>query len=617
MNNLFLISSPFCSFEKKTKKEEKTEYIIKMGVQISWGELFSPMTYVKFTKKINIPRATCFVVSVISGRKCLSRGGGSSSSSGEEGTEESLITQSLFTAPMIVFMREFLVGTSESRRNALLGVATPVVASVVRLRWMKKLTASEVVRVFVPEKEKNKAKKTSTTKTLLKTGKHVISYKKFIENHCDDKGLVNAFSVLVLAASVMPEDLREMSFLPGGPVVRIFSDRFKFGIDAVQLPKLNMPRVGNFFVFDVYSAQNETLFGGRGQGFKYNLFLTPRYLAFDLPRYAFKQFKQSKLAKAKCIVKSQKFGFELDLIETFNPFTLPQRLFFRASKVVGRVGNAVIAKPAQMAQRQFVRTVLRREPRAPRQLTFFERLQVMLGLADPEQIANEPESPRSSLLPFSKPEAPSSKSASKNGSKRGSKASSKAASGRSTPALAIFGSNNDESTISGTKKNEKKNKNNKTDTKKDSTSYEKASSSASVSKKKTSNDAAAAASSASDLTQLLPRLKSFSEIKEDVDSFFQGTPEEQAARKKTQEEAKKKLEQEQKKKQKELAQKRERELKEQKKKAQEEERLRELAEADGRRMVEVNDSYFNRYVPDVAETLPAFKAPSAVEVPKK
>ena len=74
---------------------------------------------------------------------------------------------------------------------------------------------------------------------------------------------------------------------------------------------------------------------------------------------------------------------------------------------------------------------------------------------------------------------------------------------------------------------------------------------------------------------------------------------------------------EQKKRQKELAQKRERELKEQKKKAQEEERLRELAEADGRRMVEVNDSYFNRYVPDVAETLPAFKAPSAVEVPKK
>ena len=180
-----------------------------MGVQISWGELFSPMTCVKFTKKINIPRATCFVVSVISGRKCLSRGGGSSSSSsGEEGTEESLVTQSLFTAPMIVFMREFLVGTSESRRNALLGVATPVVASVVRLRWMKKLTASEVVRVFVPEKEKNKAKKTSTTKTLLKTGKHVISYKKFIENHCDDKGLVNAFSVLVLAASVMPVQIR-------------------------------------------------------------------------------------------------------------------------------------------------------------------------------------------------------------------------------------------------------------------------------------------------------------------------------------------------------------------------------------------------------------------------
>jgi phage/plasmid primase-like uncharacterized protein len=118
------------------------------------------------------------------------------------------------------------------------------------------------------------------------------------------------------------------------------------------------------------------------------------------------------------------------------------------------------------------------------------------------------------------------------------------------------------------------------------------------------------------LTQLLPRLKSFSEIKEDVDSFFQGTPEEQAARNKTQEEAKKKLDREQKKKQKELAQKRERELKEQKKKTQEEEKLREKAEAEGRRMVEVNDSYFNRYVPDVAETLP-FKAPTAVEGPKK
>ena len=132
----------------------------------------------------------------------------------------------------------------------------------------------------------------------------------------------------------------------------------------------------------------------------------------------------------------------------------------------------------------------------------------------------------------------------------------------------------------------------------------------------------------------MPRLKSFSEIKEDVDTFFQGTPEEQAARKKSEEEAKKKFEREQKKKQKELAQKRDREMKEQKKKAQEEEKaklkkmqeeeeerrlrnekLMAEAEADGRRMVEVNDSYFNRYVPDVADAI--IKAPTAVESPSK
>ena len=74
-------------------------------------------------------------------------------------------------------------------------------------------------------------------------------------------------------------------------------------------------------------------------------------------------------------------------------------------------------------------------------------------------------------------------------------------------------------------------------------------------------------------------------------------------------------------------------MKEQKKKAQQEEkaklkklqeeeeeerRLRKeklLAEADGRRMVEVNDSYFNRYVPDVADAI--IKAPTAVESPSK
>jgi hypothetical protein len=337
-------------------------------------------------------------------------------------------------------------------------------------------------------------------------------------------------------------------------------------------------------VFDVYSSQNETLFGGRGQGFRYNVFLTPRYVVFDVPVFAYKQFKKSKLAKAKCIVKSQKFGFELDLIETLNPFTVPQRLFFGTTKVIGKVSDVVIAKPAKIARRQFVRTVLRREPREPRQLTFLERMQVMFGVLDAEDIENEAsESPRSSLLPFSKPEPPNSKSASKNSSTRGSKANSKAASGRNTP-------------------------------------------------KRKENDIKSSDASTSDVTQLLPRLKSFSEIKEDVDTFFQGTPEEQAARKKSEEEAKKKFEREQKKKQKELAQKRDREMKEQKKKAQEEEkaklkkmqeqeqprRLRKeklLAEADGRRMVEVNDSYFNRYVPDVADAI--IKAPTAVESPSK
>jgi hypothetical protein len=498
--------------------------------------------------------------------------------------------------PAILFAKEFFVGSADSRRKALLGLASPVVAFIVRLRWTQRLTASEVVQLFA---EKSSSPSSSSSKKGTTTmGKITVG----------DEVLVNAFSALVLVASVVPEDLREASFLPGGPVIRVFSEKYKFDVDAVRLPKLNMPKVGNFFVFDVYSEKNETLFGGRGQGFKYNLFLTPRYVTYDLPAYAYKQFKESKLAKAKCIVKSQKYGFELDLIETFNPFTLPQRLFFRASKVVGKVGSVAIAKPAQMAQRQFVRTVLRREPREPRQLTSLERLQVMLGLADAEEIANEPESPRSSLLPFSKPETPSSRSASKNGSKRGSKANSKAASGRSTP---FFRGGGDEDNTSESNKNDKKDKNKKDGKKKDSDDKV---SSSSVSKKNSNDNTAA--SSASDLTQLLPRLKSFSEIKEDVDSFFQGTPEEHAARKKTQEEAKKKLDQEQKKKQKELAQKRERELKEQKKKAQEEEKLREKAEAEGRRMVEVNDSYFNRYVPDVAETLP-FKAPTPEEGPKK
>ena len=576
----------------------------KKMVEITWGQLVSPNAYLGALRNVNVPRATCFLLSTLSARRCCGRS--MSSDAGGRGGEEALVG-SAFVVPAILFAKEFFVGSADSRRKALLGLASPVVAFIVRLRWTQKLTASEVVQLFAQSSSSSssssseKKKKKGTSEKISLMGKIMVG----------DEVLVNAFSALVLAASVVPEDLREASFLPGGPVIRVFSEKYKFDVDAVQLPKLNMPKVGNFFVFDVYSEKNETLFGGRGQGFKYNLFLTPRYVTYDLPVYAYKQFKESKLAKAKCIVKSQKYGFELDLIETFNPFTLPQRLFFRASKVVGKVGSVAIAKPAQMAQRQFVRTVLRREPREPRQLTFLERLQVMLGLVDVEEIANEPESPRSSLLPFSKPETQSSRSASKNGSKRGSKANSKAASGRSTPFFGGGGGGYDEDNTGESNKNDKKDKNKKDGKKKDSDDKV---SSSSVSKKNSNDNTAA--SSASDLTQLLPRLKSFSEIKEDVDSFFQGTPEEQAARNKTQEEAKKKLDREQKKKQKELAQKRERELKEQKKKTQEEEKLREKAEAEGRRMVEVNDSYFNRYVPDVAETLP-FKAPTAVEGPKK
>ena len=587
---------------RHTQKTHTHTNVRRKMVEITWGQLFSPNTYLGAVRNVNVPRATCFLLSTLSAKRCgrSMRSKESSSNSnnaggGKGGGEEALVG-SAFVVPAILFAKEFFVGSADSRRKALLGLASPVVAFIVRLRWTQKLTASEVVQLFA---EKSSSPSSSSSKKGTTTmGKIMVG----------DEVLVNAFSALVLVASVVPEDLREASFLPGGPVIRVFSEKYKFDVDAVRLPKLNMPKVGNFFVFDVYSEKNETLFGGRGQGFKYNLFLTPRYVTYDLPVYAYKQFKESKLAKAKCIIKSQKYGFELDLIETFNPFTLPQRLFFRASKVVGKVGSVAIAKPAQMAQRQFVRTVLRREPREPRQLTFLERLQVMLGLADAEEIANEPESPRSSLLPFSKPETPSSRSASKNGSKRGSKANSKAASGRSTP---FFRGGGDEDNTSESNKNDKKDKNKKDGKKKDSDDKV---SSSSVSKKNSNDNTAA--SSASDLTQLLPRLKSFSEIKEDVDSFFQGTPEEHAARKKTQEEAKKKLDQEQKKKQKELAQKRERELKEQKKKAQEEEKLREKAEAEGRRMVVVNDSYFNRYVPDVAETLP-FKAPTPEEGPKK
>ncbi len=522
---------------------------------------------------LNVPRATCGVLAWTCGRRSMVSTGLLEPTKVISSADVDVLCAGLPTT--LLFLREFLVGTATSRRKALLGVAAPVVGCILRLRGTKRLTASEVVEAFSKD-----VSKTRNTTTKKKGGPKNNTEMRFF----DDATLVNVYSILVLVASVLPEDLRDVTFLPGGPVVRVFSEKYAFDVEVVRLPKMNVPKIGNFLVFDVYSYQNETLFGGRGQGFRYNVFLTPRYVVFDVPVFAYKQFKKSKLAKAKCIVKSQKFGFELDLIETLNPFTVPQRLFFRTTKVIGKVSDAVIAKPAKIARRQFVRTVLRREPREPRQLTFLERLQVMFGVLDAEDIENEPsESPRSLLLPFSKPEPPNSKSASKNSSTRGSKANSKAASGRSTP-------------------------------------------------KRKENDKITSDASTSDVTQLLPRLKSFSEIKEDVDTFFQGTPEEQAARKKSEEEAKKKFEREQKKKQKELAQKRDREMKEQKKKAQDEEmakrkkmqeehpprRWREeklLAEAEGRRMVEVNDSYFNRYVPDVADAI--IKAPTAVESPSK
>ena len=545
--------------------------------QIALWPLTTPGALLRVPAGLNVPRATCGVLAWTCGRRLSMM---VSTGVLKEPTKviSSADVKDVLCAGLpttLLFLREFLVGTATSRRKALLGVAAPVVGCILRLRGTKRLTASEVVEAF---------KDTTTTTTTKKKNNNTKEMMRFF----DDATLVNAYSILVLAASVLPEDLRDVTFLPtGGPVVRVFSEKYAFDVEVVRLPKMNVPKIGNFLVFDVYSSQNETLFGGRGQGFRYNVFLTPRYVVFDVPVFAYKQFKKSKLAKAKCIVKSQKFGFELDLIETLNPFTVPQRLFFGTTKVIGKVSDVVIAKPAKIARRQFVRTVLRREPREPRQLTFLERMQVMFGVLDAEDIENEAsESPRSSLLPFSKPEPPNSKSASKNSSTRGSKANSKAASGRNTP-------------------------------------------------KRKENDIKSSDASTPDVTQLLPRLKSFSEIKEDVDTFFQGTPEEQAARKKSEEEAKKKFEREQKKKQKELAQKRDREMKEQKKKAQEEEkaklkkmqeeeeeerRLRNEkrlaeAEADGRRMVEMNDSYFNRYVPDVADAI--IKAPTAVESPSK
>ena len=544
--------------------------------QIALWPLTTPGALLRVPAGLNVPRATCGVLAWTCGRRLSMM---VSTGVLKEPTKviSSADVKDVLCAGLpttLLFLREFLVGTATSRRKALLGVAAPVVGCILRLRGTKRLTASEVVEAF---------KDTTTTTTTKKKNNNTKEMMRFF----DDATLVNAYSILVLAASVLPEDLRDVTFLPtGGPVVRVFSEKYAFDVEVVRLPKMNVPKIGNFLVFDVYSSQNETLFGGRGQGFRYNVFLTPRYVVFDVPVFAYKQFKKSKLAKAKCIVKSQKFGFELDLIETLNPFTVPQRLFFGTTKVIGKVSDVVIAKPAKIARRQFVRTVLRREPREPRQLTFLERVQVLFGVLDPEDIENEAsESPRSSLLPFSKPEPPNSKSASKNSSTRGSKANSKAASGRNTP-------------------------------------------------KRKENDIKSSDASTPDVTQLLPRLKSFSEIKEDVDTFFQGTPEEQAARKKSEEEAKKKFEREQKKKQKELAQKRDREMKEQKKKAQEEEKakLKKLqeqeeerrlrnekrlaeAEADGRRMVEMNDSYFNRYVPDVADAI--IKAPTAVESPSK
>ena len=94
----------------------------------------------------------------------------------------------------LLFLREFLVRTGTSRREALLGVAAPVVGCILRLRGTKRLTASEVVEAFSKD-----VSKTRNTTTKKKGGPKNNTEMRFF----DDATLVNAYSILVLAASVL------------------------------------------------------------------------------------------------------------------------------------------------------------------------------------------------------------------------------------------------------------------------------------------------------------------------------------------------------------------------------------------------------------------------------
>ena len=105
----------------------------------------------------------------------------------------------------LLFLREFLVGTATSRRKALLGVAAPVVGCILRLRGTKRLTASEVVEAFSKD-----VSKTRNTTTKKKGGPNNNTEMRFF----DDATLVNAYSILVLAASVLP-GLRNLCWVIG------------------------------------------------------------------------------------------------------------------------------------------------------------------------------------------------------------------------------------------------------------------------------------------------------------------------------------------------------------------------------------------------------------------
>ena len=612
-------------------------------VQLTWQQLLSPHAYVESIKAINVPRLSCFLIGSLCSmrtfklrkvsaeyeadagamkeRSCVVRVRQRRRKT-ERGTRafESIMNQMFVLPTAIKFLKEFFVGTERSRRESLLFFAVPACTSVLRMRMIRAITAKDVVDcVFLRRRGARDRKTNSDTdddnnnKTII----NLLNTKKTIA--ITDPQLVNSMIATVFCAVLIPEDARAVEILPGGKKIQIFSEKFKFGpIDLIQLPNLNLPRVGNFIVFDVYSKK----FGGNDKkAFKYNLFLTPKYIAWDLPRFTIEEVKRSKLGKSKCIVKSQKFNFEVDLIKLLNPFTLPKRVFVKSTKLAGKAINVTVVKPAVIVKNKFCKHVLGREQREPRVLTFLERVQQFLGLLPEEEI--EPPSPGLiSKLPFvgKKPDAPPSQSGSKANSQKSSKANSRAQSGTTTPSLTQSRSQDNRGGNFTTPPTTKNNV--------------------------TSSSSTSRTGSQSDLSQVLPKLKSFQEIREDIDQYFQGTKEEQEANKKKQEEAKKKLEEQEskekaKKQQREqllLAERKERELKEAKKQQQmkskaaeedallkkkqrdEEEEQKRKAEADGRRMAEVNQSYFNRYVPDVADNDVVkgvfTSAPTAIEAKK-